>query len=454
MGDFNIAPAQIDYPEVDLNFYRESRPDRLWMRMLLSGSSFVDAFRVFHPRRLNAFTVWNTSTNARANNYGSRIDLVLTAGCAYGAGSSGGGAVSEGAEGAAAVGPARVWQEAATGRASGYEGVGTLIGVAQPPAGEVQGSIESSSGPIDSSRISPAPGVFVVACDIQPEVQGSDHCPIWTELRPMWDGFTCAATAPACAARHAFTGKQTKLHRWLTPSVTAGDVSPQEQEQTQLEAEEATNIGPERVMGCNEGWKHQDNEDCQAVWANASGNQSAGGGMACGSFESRGPGGCMTGVSGTATKAAGTSKQRSLKSFFQQQSRPPCATTAVKTASALAAGEVMASAAATAAAGRKDGMRAGGGLFLANAAPADTLDIAAATGAGVSAECSTEKRSISISAFVAEELAAAAASKREQRAEAQEAWKRIQQRMAVPVCKHREAAVLKRVNKSGPNHGG
>ena len=80
LGDFNIAPQPIDYPDVDLNFYRQDRPDRMWMKRLLQERGFSDCFRVFHPERKNAFTVWSLATGARQNNYGSRIDLCLSNG--------------------------------------------------------------------------------------------------------------------------------------------------------------------------------------------------------------------------------------------------------------------------------------------------------------------------------------------------------------------------------------
>ncbi|PSC70051.1 DNA-(apurinic or apyrimidinic site) lyase 2 [Micractinium conductrix] len=104
VGDANICPAPIDHPAPDpaVDFYRASRPERLWLRRLLSrdgpglagsqagsggsgndsGSGghagsclFVDTFRHFHPTRQRAATCWSTATNARVNNWGSRIDL-------------------------------------------------------------------------------------------------------------------------------------------------------------------------------------------------------------------------------------------------------------------------------------------------------------------------------------------------------------------------------------------
>ena len=41
------------------------------------GGQFVDAFRALHPLRERAFTCWRAATNARANNYGTRLDYAL-----------------------------------------------------------------------------------------------------------------------------------------------------------------------------------------------------------------------------------------------------------------------------------------------------------------------------------------------------------------------------------------
>ena len=42
-----------------------------------SGFQMVDSFRLFHPDVTDAFTCWNTKANARATNYGSRIDYIF-----------------------------------------------------------------------------------------------------------------------------------------------------------------------------------------------------------------------------------------------------------------------------------------------------------------------------------------------------------------------------------------
>ncbi|XP_068216547.1 DNA-(apurinic or apyrimidinic site) endonuclease 2-like isoform X2 [Palaemon carinicauda] len=48
--------------------------------LLESASNFqvVDTFRYFHPNQQEAFTCWNTFTNARSSNYGTRIDYIFT----------------------------------------------------------------------------------------------------------------------------------------------------------------------------------------------------------------------------------------------------------------------------------------------------------------------------------------------------------------------------------------
>lgn len=49
---------------------------RKWIDELLSDG-FVDTFRYLHPDDTSAFTCWCSRTNARQNNYGSRIDYIM-----------------------------------------------------------------------------------------------------------------------------------------------------------------------------------------------------------------------------------------------------------------------------------------------------------------------------------------------------------------------------------------
>jgi len=41
------------------------------------NTQFIDTFRKYHPDEEKAFTCWCTKTNARQNNFGSRIDYIL-----------------------------------------------------------------------------------------------------------------------------------------------------------------------------------------------------------------------------------------------------------------------------------------------------------------------------------------------------------------------------------------
>lgn len=61
------------------------------------------------------------------------------------------------------------------------------------------------------------------ACDIAPEVEGSDHCPVWFQLlgsAPL----PCAGAAPPCAMRHRFRGKQASLRAFLQAAAASGGV--------------------------------------------------------------------------------------------------------------------------------------------------------------------------------------------------------------------------------------
>lgn len=49
---------------------------RKWIDELLSNG-FVDTFRMLHPDATDAFSCWCSRTNARQNNYGSRIDYIM-----------------------------------------------------------------------------------------------------------------------------------------------------------------------------------------------------------------------------------------------------------------------------------------------------------------------------------------------------------------------------------------
>lgn len=115
MGDINVSPDLIDNADainemikakqLKNNFregpkkfetenrlqclaFRESTPQRQLLNLFVrpsfpdlepsEGAFLFDTTRCIHKRRLNMYTVWNTLTNARQSNYGSRIDLILS----------------------------------------------------------------------------------------------------------------------------------------------------------------------------------------------------------------------------------------------------------------------------------------------------------------------------------------------------------------------------------------
>ncbi|XP_065573588.1 DNA-(apurinic or apyrimidinic site) endonuclease 2-like [Artemia franciscana] len=80
-GDFNISHQRIDHCEGANNLEFEDNPSRKWLSEILKEKNdqpyFVDLFRKFNPGRERAYTCWNTSINARSNNYGTRIDYIV-----------------------------------------------------------------------------------------------------------------------------------------------------------------------------------------------------------------------------------------------------------------------------------------------------------------------------------------------------------------------------------------
>ncbi|KAG8691658.1 Class II abasic (AP) endonuclease [Ceratobasidium sp. 423] len=81
LGDLNVVAAPIDHCEGSLesrkNTFWES-PVRTWFRQWLDPEGpMVDVVRTSWPDREKMFTCWDTRTNARESNYGTRIDYIL-----------------------------------------------------------------------------------------------------------------------------------------------------------------------------------------------------------------------------------------------------------------------------------------------------------------------------------------------------------------------------------------
>ncbi|KAG8708664.1 Class II abasic (AP) endonuclease, partial [Ceratobasidium sp. 394] len=81
LGDMNVVAAPIDHCEGSLESRRNEfwePPVRAWYRQwLYPEGPMIDVVRNAWPDRKNMYTCWNTRTNARESNYGTRIDYIL-----------------------------------------------------------------------------------------------------------------------------------------------------------------------------------------------------------------------------------------------------------------------------------------------------------------------------------------------------------------------------------------
>ncbi|OBZ88086.1 DNA-(apurinic or apyrimidinic site) lyase 2 [Choanephora cucurbitarum] len=84
VGDINAAHDEIDHcdpkqsiKDHDLEHFQDL-PQRRWLDCLVAPKGpLVDITRRYHPDRQKMFTCWNTRTNARPINFGTRIDYIL-----------------------------------------------------------------------------------------------------------------------------------------------------------------------------------------------------------------------------------------------------------------------------------------------------------------------------------------------------------------------------------------
>ncbi|KAF8606037.1 DNase I-like protein [Ceratobasidium sp. AG-I] len=81
LGDLNVVATPLDHCEGSLESRKTDfweRPVRAWFRQWLHPEGpMVDVARNVWPEREKMFTCWETRTNARESNYGTRIDYVL-----------------------------------------------------------------------------------------------------------------------------------------------------------------------------------------------------------------------------------------------------------------------------------------------------------------------------------------------------------------------------------------
>lgn len=89
-GDVNTAHQRLDHCDPNQLTVKaherssepfEKKRSRQWMTKLLRPHGlFVDVFRVFHSQQAKRYTCWNTITNARMGNFGTRIDYFVADG--------------------------------------------------------------------------------------------------------------------------------------------------------------------------------------------------------------------------------------------------------------------------------------------------------------------------------------------------------------------------------------
>ncbi|KAG2235913.1 hypothetical protein INT48_008216, partial [Thamnidium elegans] len=84
VGDVNAVHEMMDHcdPKQSMEDYGlddfKDLPQRRWLDQFIEPKGpMIDVTRLYHPQRQKMFTCWNTRTNARPANYGTRIDYIL-----------------------------------------------------------------------------------------------------------------------------------------------------------------------------------------------------------------------------------------------------------------------------------------------------------------------------------------------------------------------------------------
>lgn len=84
VGDLNVKYLLIDSAEAYENknnglYVKEwmYSPDKFLFSNIVYSEMLIDSYRMLYPKKLEAYSCWNTKLNARANNYGTRIDYIL-----------------------------------------------------------------------------------------------------------------------------------------------------------------------------------------------------------------------------------------------------------------------------------------------------------------------------------------------------------------------------------------
>ncbi|KAL4435452.1 hypothetical protein ABPG77_006214 [Micractinium sp. CCAP 211/92] len=364
---------------------------------------FVDTFRHFYPTRTDVATCWSTLTSARVNDYGSRIDLILSAGL-------------------------HVGQPPAPGLATALP--------APPASSPDRGNGSSDAGGHSGAAGSGSSGaaacsVWVAASEIWKQQQGSDHCPVYADLVCSSGAFPCSAKAPASAMRYAFAAKQHKLLRWLAPvppgrDCREGGLPPRGAQQAQQAQQQAQqSLGPAT-------------ESAGAAGASApTGSQASCGASQGGSQASAPPG-------GAAGKKEGK-KQASLKAFFQ---RP----TAQRQQSQGQQAEQQLQQEQQQQWQQQQQVKQLSQQQEQQSLPEPQPQAEQREQRGA-ADASAASASEANAAAAAEALAVAEAARAAKQQSSRQAWAGLLAKNKPPQCRHGEPAALLRVNKQGTNKG-
>eukprot|EP00887_Chlorella_sp_A99_P002973 scaffold24.g2973.t1 len=461
-GDLNIGPTQLDYAHEGHDMQRR---DRRWLHRLMGsggggpaasggagsplpaearggdgwgggaaawaqsngdasgangasaeGASFVDAFRAFFPDR--------------------RLDLFLVAGLPIGRPPAPPPLLGAAAEAAAAEG-----SEAATGSASS----------AQPQH----------------------PQLWVSACDIWPEFQGSDHCPVVLDLACEGGAFPCASESPELAARrHLFRDRQLTLHGWLqprSPGVGAGEGAAPSVGGTPVAGARSPGAAP--GMGAAGAAMEADAEP--SPLASTAGSQASQAGQQQQGQRGGQPPPAPTQQrqqqqqrqpkpsAGRGAASGGKRQQPSLKSFFlphqaapaEQGQGQPVPAVAVTAPAVGPSSQLQASLAPLAPQPQRDQSQQPSQQQQSRQQPLMQAQQAQQQAGGGAPHAQPPPPPPPDAAFLAAELEAAERGRRAKLDADKAAWRGIQARMAVPTCAHGEAVVMKKVNKAGPNKG-
>jgi Endonuclease/Exonuclease/phosphatase family len=232
-GDFNISPARADHcdPCPEPEFCQ--RPHRKWLRSMLRGGGgcFVDSFRKWHPHRsapMRGELTRRAQGMGRTNR--AQFDLFYMQNRKFGPYLS---AIIDRCEARAfLVGSLLVpvvgasclfrreayscWSTASSARVNNYGTRIDLILYADPPVHDAKHQQSPGGGDGGTDQLNALDDACVGA-DVCADVYGSDHAPVFVDLRLPCGGLPSgsAYVPPALSTRYRFTGRITVAYSMI-----------------------------------------------------------------------------------------------------------------------------------------------------------------------------------------------------------------------------------------------